>query len=111
MVNNFSIHYATKILPKLPVSVSIAFIGVCKVLGLIVVLPATNAASVLFSTKAGNNSFACKQGLREGDTRFYPFRALTLLGTAGKICTLHFSAIKPKIASGSQLLVAYRLFD
>jgi len=48
MANNFSIHYATKILPKLPVSDSIAFIGVCIVLGLIVVLPATNAASVFF---------------------------------------------------------------
>jgi len=43
MATNFSIHNAIKILPKVPDCESIAFSGVCKVLGLLLVLLATNA--------------------------------------------------------------------
>jgi len=45
MATNFFIHEATKFFPKLPVFESIAFSGVCKVLGLLLVLLAGNATS------------------------------------------------------------------
>jgi len=44
LTTNFSIHDAIKILSKLPVSECIAFSCVCKVFGLLLVLPA-NATS------------------------------------------------------------------
>ena len=69
MATNCSIRNAIKILLKLSVfeSESIAFSGVWKVLGLILVLPDTNATSErsLSALKWVKNVFAYNQGLRQ----------------------------------------------
>ena len=61
-------------------SESIAFSGVWKILGLLLVLRGTNATSeVFFSNKVDENLRACNQGLREGDTKgtSYPGKVAT----------------------------------
>ena len=67
LVTNFSIHNAIQIFSKLSVSERIAFAGVWKVLGLLLVLADTTGTSEdFFSTKGGVSLFAYNQGLREG---------------------------------------------
>jgi len=66
LTTNFSIHNAIKILSKLSVSERIAFSGVWKVLGLLLVLADTTGTSEdFFSSKGGISLFAYNQGLRE----------------------------------------------
>jgi len=67
LATNFSIHNAIKILSKLSVSERIAFSGVWKVSGLLLVLADTTVTSKdFFSTKGGISLFAYNQDLREG---------------------------------------------
>jgi len=67
LATNFPIHNAIKILSKLSVSERIAFSGVWKVLGLLLVLADMIGISEdFFSTKGGISLFAYNQGLREG---------------------------------------------
>ena len=67
MDTNFSIHNAIKIYSKLSVSERIAFSGVWKVLGLLLVLAdMTDTSEDFFSTKGDISLFAYNQGLREG---------------------------------------------
>jgi len=67
LATNFSIHNGIKILSKLSVSESIAFSGVWKILGLLLVLAdATDTSEVFINTKGGKSLFAYDPGLREG---------------------------------------------
>jgi len=67
LATNFSVHNAIKILSKLSVSERIAFSGVWKVLGLLLVLADTTGTSEdFFSTIGGISLFAYNQGVREG---------------------------------------------
>jgi len=81
LATNLSIHNTIKILSKLSVFESIAFAGVWKVLGLLLVLAdTTNTPEVFFNNKGGKSLFAYNQGLREGIKEENRTRAHYVLG-------------------------------